>query len=153
MCFSLARCHCAQRWNTYLQVKKIHAYIFKYCVYVLLCPIFQMLLTLSSIKLIFILLLWVPSYTAKQELTAIQTALISHTQGEICLLDTCWKCSPSMWSSSFKSEFNTRMYIKHLMLHYYNFLNYLSVPLFFSLLLFCHLWRCTGLHSVIFLSK
>lgn len=106
MCFSLASCHCVQRWNIYLQVKKIHAYIFKYYVYVLLCPIFQMLLKVSNIKLIFILLLWVPSYPAKPGLTAIQTHLISCTQGEICVLDTCWEFSPSVRSSGFKSETN-----------------------------------------------
>lgn len=128
MCFSLASCHCVQRWNIYLQVKKIHACIFKYYAYVLLCPIFQMLLKISSIKLIFIPLLWVPSYSAKPGLTAIQTHLTSCTQGEICLLDTCWECSPSVWSSSFKSEANMRMYVFY---YYYYFWNYLSVAFFF----------------------
>lgn len=152
MCFPLANSHCVQSWNTYLQVKKIHGYIFKYYVYVLLCPIFQMLLKLSSIKLIFIPLLWEPKYSANPGLTAIQTRLISCTQGEICLLDTCWECSPSVWSSSFKSETKMRMHVKHLIFYYY-VLNYTSAAFFFfqkPLLIFCHLWRCTAFCSVIF---
>lgn len=139
MCFSLVSCHCVLRWNIYLQVKKIHVYIFKYYVYVLLFPSFQMLLKLSSIKLIFIPLFWVLSCTAKPGLAAIQTHLISCTQGEICLLDTCWKCSPSVWLSSFKSETNLRMYVKHLIFYYYYFLNYLSVAFFFH---FCYSATC-----------
>lgn len=47
---------------------------------------------------------------------------------------SCWEFSPSVWSSSFKSETNMKMYVKHLLFYYYYyyFLNYFSVALFFT---------------------
>lgn len=46
---------------------------------------------------------------------------------------SCWEFSPSVWSSSFKSETNMKMQVKHLLFYYYYyyFLNCFSVAFFF----------------------
>lgn len=97
---------------------------------------FVLYYVLSSIKLLLIPLLWATSCTAKMGLTAIQTHLISCTQGEICLLNTCWECSPSVWPSSFKSQANMKTHVKHSIFYFYCFLKYLSVALFFFFFFF-----------------